>query len=117
MSQRRPLQLILFVSIVAVSVLAGLAQARDNERGRAPRTAKVRGKWRIAWNVRLGTVRGILTFQQSADRVTGTFEEYGQKFPLSGNIRGRAIAFDVPFSGPRPYTIEFQGSVYSDGDK
>jgi len=117
MMQRRSLQLALFSLIVAGSVLAGAARARDNDHGPARKAAKVRGKWRIAWNVRLGTVRGILTFRQSAEQVTGTFEEYGQTFPLSGNIRGRAITFDVPFSGALPYTIEFQGTVDGDGDR
>ena len=117
MIQRRPLQLILFSVIAAGTLLVGLAQAGRNDRGPAPKTAKVRGKWRIAWNVRLGTVRGVLTFQQSTNQVTGTFEEYGQKFPLSGNVQGQAITFDVPFSGPPSYTIEFKGKIDGDGDE
>jgi hypothetical protein len=71
----------------------------------------VGGKWRIAWDVRLGTVRGILVLKQSANQVTGTFQEYGKTYTLSGSIQGRAITFEVPFPGPRPYTIEFKGTV------
>ena len=54
--------------------------------------------------------------RQSGDQLSGTFEENGQKFPLAGNIHGRAITFDVAFSGARPYTIEFKGAVDREGD-
>jgi hypothetical protein len=72
---------------------------------------KVGGKWRIAWDVRLGTVRGILVLKQHGAQVTGTFEEYGKSYTLLGSIQGQAISFEVSFTGPRPYTIEFKGSV------
>jgi len=75
------------------------------------RTVKVGGKWRIAWDVRFGTVRGILEFRQHADQVIGTFEEYGKTYPLTGTLQGQAITFDVPFGGPVPYTVEFKGTV------
>jgi hypothetical protein len=98
----------LFVFTLAIaSAQAGLPSAKV-------KPAKVSGKWRIAWDVRLGTVRGILDLKQSATRVTGTFEEYGQTYSLSGTIAGKAISFDIPFTGPRPYTIEFKGTVERD---
>jgi len=47
--------------------------------------------------------------------VTGTFQDNRGSYPLSGSIQGQAITFDVPFTGPPPYTIEFKGTV--DGEK
>jgi hypothetical protein len=112
---RRWLSPILFSLVAAATWFSGGAQAKSIDRGPALKTAKVAGKWRIAWNVRLGTVRGILVLKQTAADVTGTFLEYGKQYPLSGSIQGQAITFEVPFSGPRPYTIEFKGTV--DGGK
>jgi hypothetical protein len=73
--------------------------------------AKIAGKWRIAWDVRAGTVRAVLDLKQKADQVTGTFEEYGKTYSLTGSLQGQAITFNVPFGGPVPYTIEFKGTV------
>jgi hypothetical protein len=67
------------------------------------------------WDVRLETVRGILALKQHADQVTGTFEEFGKTYSLTGSLHGQAVTFDVPFTGPPPYTIEFKGTV--DGGK
>jgi hypothetical protein len=61
--------------------------------------------------VRFGTVRGILVLKQHADQVTGEFEEYGKTYPLTGSLQGEAITFDVPLTGPAPYTIEFKGTI------
>jgi hypothetical protein len=47
--------------------------------------------------------------------VTGTFQDDRGSYPLSGSIQGQAITFDVPFTGPRPYTIDFKETV--DGEK
>lgn len=119
MNQRKWIQpilsLLLAAVLAAVTSLAAGAQASPSDRPALQtaklKTVKVGGKWRIAWDVRLGTVRGILDLKQHADQVTGTFEEYGKTYPLSGSIQGQAIIFDVPFSGPRPYTIEFKGTI------
>jgi len=102
---------ILLSLLAVVSLLGGATQATGSKLGPAPKTVKVGGKWRIAWDVRLGTVRGILVLKQSATQVSGTFQEYGHEYPLSGNIQGQAITFEVPFSGPSSYTIEFRGTV------
>jgi len=101
--------------LVAAAWFAGSAQAHPHDRGQMLKPAKVAGKWRMAWDVRFGTVRGILVLKQSGAGVTGTFLEYGKRYPLSGSIEGRSIAFEIPFSGPRPYTIEFKGTI--DGTK
>jgi hypothetical protein len=95
--------------LISLLVTTGGGQAKGGDH------AKVAGKWRIAWDVRLGTVRGILVLKQKADNLTGTFLEYGKSYPLSGSIRGRAVTLVVPFTGRYPYTIEFNGTV--DGNK
>ncbi len=79
----------------------------------SPKPAKVGGKWQIAWDVRMGTIHGVLTFKQHADQVTGTFYEElnKQTYSLSGNIQGKDITFDIPFPSSRPYTIEFKGTI------
>jgi hypothetical protein len=115
MMPRRWVCPILFSLIAAATWFAGGAHANRIDRGPVVKTAKAGGKWRIAWDVRLGTVRGILTLKQSAAQLTGTFEEYGKTYPLTGSIQGQDITFEVPFSGPRPYTIEFKGAI--DGPK
>jgi hypothetical protein len=65
--------------------------------------------------VRFGTVHGILVLKAPGDRVSGTFQEYGKTYPLSGRLQRQDITFDGPFGGPVPYTIEFKGTV--DGKK
>lgn len=79
--------------------------------------AKIAGKWRFAWDVRLGRVRGVLDLKQKADQVSGTFFEEinGHTYSLSGSLQGKDIVFDVPFpEGSRPFTIEFTGTVDRD---
>jgi len=106
----------LFYSLLAFATLLSGAQASSNESAPTLETAQLRnvkagGKWRIAWDVRFGTVRGILMLKQHAGQVTGTFEEYGKTYSLTGSLRGQFITLDVPFGGPVPYTIEFKGTV------
>lgn len=114
--RRRQLQFIILCLVAAATWFGAGAQASSTDRAAILKTAKVGGKWRIAWNVRLGTVRGILLLKQSAAHVTGMFQEYGHTYPLSGSIQGRSITFVVPFTGPRPYTIEFKGTIDGDND-
>jgi hypothetical protein len=106
---------ILFPMLAFACLLAG---AQTSPGGQPPalktvelKTVKVGGKWRIAWDVRAGTVRGILVLAQHDNQVTGTFEEYGKTYPITGSLQGQAITLDVPFGGPVPYTIEFKGAV------
>lgn len=108
---RRRFHPILFSLVAASTWFSAAVSANPTDRGVVLKPAKVAGKWRIAWDVRLGTVRGILTFKQSATQLTGTFEEYGKTYTLSGSIQGQAITFEVPFTGPKPYTIEFKGTI------
>jgi hypothetical protein len=106
----------ILLSLIAVAAgFVGSAQANPPNPRPAVKTAKVQGKWRIAWDVRLGTVRGILVLKQNGSTVTGTFQDDRGSYPFSGTVQGQAITFDVSFTGPPPYTIEFKGSV--DGEK
>jgi hypothetical protein len=115
MIQRKWLQPILFSLGVAAAFLVGGAQATG---GPALKTVKIQGKRRIAWDVRLGTVRGILDLKQSGSQLTGTFfEEFnGETYSLSGDIQGEDIAFEVTFpKGSRPFTPN-SGSARLDRD-
>ena len=79
--------------------------------------ANITGKWQIAWDVRLGTVRGIMDLKQKGNQVTGTFFEEitGLTYSVSGSLQGKDITFDVPFpDSERPYMIEFKGIVDRD---
>jgi hypothetical protein len=107
---------ILFLLVARVA-WCGRVKADWIDRPPARRQTKVEGIWRFAWNVRLGTVRGILVLKQSGDRVTGTFQEYGHTYSLAGSIQGQSVTFEIPFPGSRPYTIEFKGAVDSNGDE
>ena len=117
MNQRRWIKPILSSLLAFATLYTAGAQASPGDQPATLKTVtlnpvKVGGKWRIAWDVRLGTVRGILVLKQHADQVTGTFEEYGKTYSLTGSVEGQAITFDVPFvGGPAPYTIEFKGTV------
>ncbi len=112
--------IVLSVVATAACFVVG-AQASPSDVGpgnHAPalKTAKIGGKWQIAWDVRLGTVRAILVLKQNATKVTGMFQQYGREYPISGSIQGHDIIFVVPFTGPPPYTIEFRGTVDADSD-
>jgi hypothetical protein len=111
MNRNRRIKSILIAVLAFASLFAGRTQASPKDQPSTPKPVKVGGKWRIAWDVRFGTVRGILVLKQHADQVTGTFEEYGKTYSLTGNLQGQAITFDVPFGGPIPYTIEFKGTA------
>jgi hypothetical protein len=114
MIPRKRLYLVLFSLLAAATEFTGGGQAKSIDHSPAFKNAKVAGKWRIAWDVRLGTVRGVLALKQTAAGLTGTFQEYGKTYPLSGSIQGPAITFEVPFPGPPHYTIEFKGTVERD---
>jgi hypothetical protein len=73
--------------------------------------ANVAGTWQISWQVRLGTAHATVELKQDGSKLSGLFEEMGVSSHLSGNIQGKDISFDVAFPGPRPYTIEFMGTV------
>lgn len=106
---------ILLLLVAAPAGFVGSALANPRDPGQAVKTAKISGKWRISWDVRLGTVRGILVLKQNGSTITGTFQDDRGSYPLSGTVQGPAVTFDVPFTGPPPYTIEFKGTV--DGAK
>jgi hypothetical protein len=77
--------------------------------------AEVAGAWQVSWQVRLGTAHATVQLTQDGSKLSGTFEEMGVSSKLSGSVEGKNISFDVQFPGPRPYTIEFTGTV--DGEK
>jgi hypothetical protein len=103
-------------SLVSVPVASAADTSPPKTAGIKP--AKIAGKWRIAWDVRLGTTHGVLDIKQNGSQVTGTFFEelINQTYSLSGTLQGEDITFDVDFpGGTRPYMIEFKGTV--DGKK
>jgi len=77
--------------------------------------ADVAGTWQISWQVRLGTAHATVQLTQDGSKLSGTFEQMGVSSNLSGSIQGKNVSFDVQFPGPRPFTMEFAGTV--DGEK
>src|SRR5580704_7719809 len=77
--------------------------------------ANVAGTWQISWQVRLGTAHATVQLTQDGSKLSGTFQEMGVSSHLSGSVQDKNISFDVEFPGPRPYTIEFTGTV--EGEK
>jgi hypothetical protein len=77
--------------------------------------ANVAGTWQISWQVRLGAAHATVQLTQDGAKLSGTFQEMGVSSHLSGSVEGKNISFDVEFPGPRPYTIEFTGTV--EGEK
>ena len=100
MNQRRWIKPILSSLLAFATLYTAGAQASPGDQPATLKTVtlnpvKVGGKWRIAWDVRSGTVRRILVLTRHA----GTFEEYGktqvrprlaplQSFQLRNDIRG-----------------------------
>ncbi len=78
-------------------------------------TASVTGKWLVSWQARLGTEQATIELEQNGSALSGTFHDPHHSCSLSGTIEGKNISFEVPFPGPRPYTIAFKGIL--DGDK
>lgn len=79
------------------------------------RTVKVGGKWRIAWDVRFGTVRGILEFRQHADQVIGTFEEYGKTYRSQGPFRAKPSPSMFPSEVPFHTLLSSKGRLTARG--
>jgi hypothetical protein len=73
--------------------------------------ANVAGTWQISWQVRLGTAHATVQLTQDGSKLSGTFQEMAVSSHVSGSVQGKNISFDVEFPGPRPYTIEFTGTV------
>jgi hypothetical protein len=77
--------------------------------------ADISGDWQVSWQGRLGTEQCTLHLVSDEGKLTGSFRSIHGVSSLSGTITGKQVSFDVPFPGPRPYTIRFTGKI--DGDK
>jgi hypothetical protein len=69
----------------------------------------------VSWQARLGTEQAEVELQQDGSKLSGTFHDPHHTCVLSGTIEGKSVSFNVNFTGPRPYTIAFKGTL--DGDK
>jgi hypothetical protein len=84
--------------------------------GNAPsQPLNVAGRWNVSWQARLGTEQAEVELQQDGSKLSGTFHDPHHTCVLSGTIEGKSVSFNVNFTGPRPYTIAFKGTL--DGDK
>lgn len=81
------------------------------------RSANVQGKWQASWTGRLGSEPVMLVLKQQGTKLTGKVLRGAVATPLSGAIEGNDISLLVNFSGPKPYTILFKGSVEGDSIK
>lgn len=81
------------------------------------RPANVQGKWQASWTGRLGSQSVVLVLKQRGTKLTGKVLRVSGATPLTGTIDGNDISLLVNFSGPKPYTILFKGSVEGDSIK
>jgi hypothetical protein len=81
------------------------------------RPANVQGKWQASWTGRLGSEPVTLVLKQQGSKLTGKILRGSVATPLTGEIDGNDILLLVNFSGPKPYTILFKGSVMGDSIK
>jgi hypothetical protein len=97
------LRYILFIA----AALVGQAQSQP-----APTAVvDVSGDWQASWQGRLGAEPCAIHILQDGGKLTGTLQDSRSASPLTGTIDGKTISFDVQFSGRRPFTIHFTGTV------
>lgn len=78
-------------------------------------SADVTGDWYMEWHGRLGTEQCKLHIDGSGSHFSGTFEDFRGTSTFTAALEGNRLSFDVPFRGPRPFTIRFNG-VMANGE-
>ena len=100
---------IVFTFLLAAPLL--LVQASESNDSQP---ANIGGAWQISWQGRNGTQQATMQIQQDGSKLSGTFQDSGGSFPVTGNAAGNNVSFSVQIQG-RPMTLVFTGAI--DGDK
>jgi hypothetical protein len=101
-----------FVLLSALLVAQSVPrQTSDNSTPAAVKPADVSGKWQISWEGRLGAEQCTLDLHQDGAKLTGTLQDLHGVSPISGTVVDKEILFDAQFSGKRPFTIRFKGTI------
>ena len=78
--------------------------------------ASLAGQWKLAMTApRRGTTEGTLNLQQDGTKLSGSYKGPRGEAPVTGNIDGNAVSFNLEFKAKRTVTIAFTGNL--DGDK
>jgi hypothetical protein len=110
----RRIFLAFFISI-SVSFVAQSAPSQGNSPAvhSTAKPADVSGRWQVSWEGRLGVEQCTLQLHQDGEKLTGTLQDLHGVSPVSGTVVDKEILFDAQFSGKRPFTIRFKGTVES----
>lgn len=81
----------------------------------APSTRDTSGQWVLTVKLELGTAMPELTLKQDGDKITGTYKGRYGEFPVTGQIKGRAIHFTFLMrADSTPAEICFEGELAAD---
>jgi hypothetical protein len=94
--------------LVALTTTLGAAQS-------APSSRDTSGQWFLTLTLELGTATPELTLKQDGDKLTGTYKGRYGEFPVTGQIKGRAIHFTFLMrADSTPAEICFEGELAPD---
>lgn len=92
---------------LAADVIAAPALAQDTS---------VAGTWNTTLETPQGTSTPTLVLEQSGERLSGTYTGRMGEVPVTGTIKGTAVAFSVKVNAPgREFELAFSGTA--DGDE
>ena len=81
----------------------------------ADSSATLAGQWKLSMSAPRGTTEGTLTLQQDGNKLTGKYKGPRGESPVTGNVDGDSVSFNMEFKARRTVTIAFTGNL--DGDK
>ena len=114
---RRTFPVFLVLSSLLLGSVALLAQSDSPQASHSAsadasaKPADVSGKWQVSWEGRLGVEQCTLDLHQEGGKLSGTLQDLHGVSPISGTVVDKEILFDAQFSGKRPFTIRFKGTI------
>jgi hypothetical protein len=102
----------LYAIVFICLVTAPLLLAQDSESNNS-QPANIGGSWQLSWQGRGGSQQATIDIRQDGSNLTGTFQDSGGSYPLTGSVAGNNVSFSVQIQGRRP--LPFMGTI--DGDK
>jgi hypothetical protein len=109
--------LCILLGISLLSLAAVPAVAQDEESGdEEQQVVDVSGDWVMTWQGRTGPQKGVLSFEQNGDELSGSFTStQGRKLELKGMLLDSNISFRLLFPPPREgSSLEYSGTVEGD---